>query len=193
MHTKILALLFAITLFLTGCVNVATTGAQAVYNHHSLQKTIGDQYITSQAYNDLYQRSIQFKETSISVSTLNGEVLLSGQVSTEWQKSKAEKIVRAIPGVDEVYNSISVEGQASALVEVSDTWITTKIKAKLIASGDVDATQIKVVTENGTVYLMGTVLPEEAKAATELASDTDGVQKVVRLFSYIRITKHLYL
>ncbi len=188
---KILVLLI-ITFILSGCMNVATSGAQAVYNQHSLRKTINDQYITSHAYNLLYEKSIQFKDTSISVSTLNSEVLLSGQVPTRWQKIKAEKIIKAIPGVTAVYNAITISGSSSALTSVSDTWITTKIKAKLIAADDIDATQIKVVTENGTVFLMGIVPPEEAIAATDIASNTDGVLKVVRLFSYIKLTKHLY-
>ena len=184
--------IFFFLFFLSGCVNVATTGAQAVYHHHSIERTIDDQYITFQAYNLLYEKSTQFKDTNISVSTLNNEVLLAGQVSFAWQKKKAEQIVRHIAGVKHVYNSITVEGTASTLVQMSDTWITAKIKAKLIASNDVDASQIKVVTENGTVYLMGVVLPDEAIAATDVASETEGVQKVVRLFSYIKLTKHLY-
>lgn len=63
------------------------------------------------------------------------------------------------------------------------------MKVKLIASEEVDATRIKVVTENGVVYLMGILPSEEAAEAASLASETEGVRSVVKIFSYVRISK----
>ncbi|WP_241784649.1 BON domain-containing protein, partial [Raoultella terrigena] len=40
---------------------------------------------------------------------------------------------------------------------VTDTWITTKVKADLLATKDVSGTDIKVETLNGTVKLSGAV------------------------------------
>jgi osmotically-inducible protein OsmY len=186
-----LSLFLLLILSLQACVNVATTGAQALYNNHSLKKSWDDQYITMQVYEALHVKAYQFDDANISVSTFNGEVLLAGQVPTRIQKIKIEHMVKAIPGVKGIYNTLAIAAPSSTLIRASDTWITAKVKAKLIASADVDATQIKVVTENGTVYLMGTLVPEEAAVAFNIAHDTDGVQKVVRLFSYIKITKSL--
>jgi osmotically-inducible protein OsmY len=169
------SLLMVVAMFLSGCMNVATTGAQAIYNRRSLEKSWKDQSITLKANQALYNR----------------EVLLSGEVPYAWQKMRAEQIVKNIPDVKEVYNSIIIAGASSPLTRLSDTWLTAKIKSKLIVSEDLDATQIKVVTENGTVYLMGIVLPEEANAAFDIANETEGVQKVVKLFSYIKITKEV--
>lgn len=182
-------LLILLAMSLSSCMNIATTGAQAIYNRRSLEKTWNDQYITMQANQALNYKTNQFKDANISISTYNNEVLLAGQVPEAWQKVKAEQIVKAIPDVKEVYNSITVAGPTSPLTRISDAWLTTKVKGKLIASNDVDATQIKVVTENGTVYLMGIVPPEEAVAAMDIANETEGVQKVVKLFSYMRISK----
>ena len=67
----------------------------------------------------------------------------------------------------------------------NDTWITTKVKTKMLANNSIEAYRIKVVTENGVVYLMGLVTKEEADRAAELARKTAGVQKVVRIFEYI--------
>lgn len=178
-------------LTLTGCLNVATTGAQAVYNHHSLQKTINDQYITMQAYQNLKMKTHDFDSANVSISTYEGDVLLAGQAPMKWQKVKAGQIVKKIPGVVSVYNQIEIASPSSTLTRISDTWITTKIKSKLIASADVDVTQIKVVTENGVVYLMGAVKPDEAIAAIDIASTTIGVLGVVKMFSYVHISKTL--
>jgi len=178
-------------IFLQGCVDVATTGAQAIYNRHSITKNVSDQYITLQAYKALYIKTDQFKNTNIAISTYNGEVLLAGQVPLSWQKNKAEQIVKQVPEIKSIYNLVKVKSPSSSLTRISDAWITAKVKAKLMASDDVDATQIKVVTENGTVYLMGVLMPAQATAAVDLASNTDGVQSVVKIFSYMNITKTL--
>lgn len=188
---KSIYLLLLLTAFscLQGCVNVATTGAQAVYNRHSLEKNFSDQYTTMRAFQALNYKTDEFKDCNISITTYNKEVLLAGQAPSEWQKLKAAQIVKSIPNIDEVHNLIKISSPSSTLTRISDAWLTTKVKAKLIASDDLDATQIKVVTENGTVYLMGILKPDEADAAVELASNTDGVLNVVKLFSYMRITK----
>jgi osmotically-inducible protein OsmY len=190
LNSRMLACSLAVALLLLGgCTNVAMTGAQAVYNRHSLQKSVNDQYITMEAYKGIQREHGRFKDANISVATFNGDVLLAGQVPESWQRAQAERIVKHIDNVKHVYNLVTVASPSSALVRISDTWITTKIKAKLIACNDVDATQIKVMTENGTVYLMGILPPSQAQAAVELASETDGVSRVVKIFSYIRISK----
>jgi osmotically-inducible protein OsmY len=177
--------------FLQGCADVAMSGAQAVYNRHSIQKNLSDQYITMQAFQALHHKTDKFKNTNIAISTFNSDVLLAGQVPEQWQKAKAEQIVKTIPDVNQVYNLLSISNPSSTLTRISDAWITAKVKAKLLASGDVDATQIKVVTENGTVYLMGILKPEEAQAAVDVASTTDGVESVVKVFWYVKISKVL--
>lgn len=185
---KIMVLL-VMCFMLQACTSVAMSGAQAVYNQHSLQKSINDQYTTIQAYQELKKHHDLFKETNITIATFNREVLIAGQVPNSWQKFRVEQIVKQVSTADEVHNMLTISNPSSSLTRLSDVWITTKIKTKLIASADVDVTQVKVVTENGTVYLMGILLPSEAEAATDMASDTDGVSHVVKLFKYLRISK----
>lgn len=194
MQIPFLKILFAISLlgiitFLSGCYNVLSTGAQVAYNHQSLQKNLNDQLITMHAFQALNYKTDQFKDANISISTFNSEVLLAGQVPKVWQKKKAEQIVKEIPDIKEIHNLLAVESPSSSLTHISDAWITAKVKVQLIASNDLDATTIKVVTENGTVYLMGTLQPSEADAAVDIASHTDGVSSVVKIFSYISISK----
>lgn len=176
--------------FLQGCADVAVTGAQAVYNRHSIKKNFNDQYTTFKAYQALKKDKILFSETNIAIATFNGQVLLAGQTPASWQRNKAEQLIRrALDGKDEIFNLIIIANPSSSLTKMSDAWITAKVKSKLIASEDLDATQIKVVTENGTVYLMGILPPSEAKAAIELARETDGVSSVVKIFRYIHISR----
>ena len=67
----------------------------------------------------------------------------------------------------------------------NDSWNTTKVKTKLLANSELEGGRIKVVTENGVVYLMGLVTRDESTRAAEYARQTGGVQKVVRIFEYI--------
>lgn len=184
-----LSFLTICAIFISSCFNVATTGAQAVYNRHSLEKNLNDQYITLQAYQALNYKTDEFKNANISIATFNGEVLIAGQVPEAWQRDKAGQIVKDIPNVNEIHNWLDISTPTSTLIRVSDAWITSKIKSKLIASEDVDATTVKVVTEAGVVYLMGTLTPDEANAAVDIAKNTDGVQQVVKIFSYMQVTK----
>lgn len=190
MHIYIkLGTVIAALFLLQSCADVAMTGAQVVYNRHRLEKNFHDQYITMRCYQALNHKTDEFKNANIVIATLNNEVLLTGQVPEPWQKAKAEQIVKKVPSVQAVHNLLAIASPSSSLIRISDSWITAKIKAKLIASSELDASQIKVVTENGTVYLMGTVKPEEAETAVKLANNTEGVQSVEKLFWYLRVSR----
>lgn len=184
------ALMLVSVVCLSGCMNAAVSGAQAVYNRHSLQKGMKDQATTFNASRQL-ERTDQrlFKDANLSITTYNGEVLLLGQAPNEDQRLEAEAAIKELPGVNRVYNMVEVASPSSPLTRVSDSWITTKIKAQILANNDIDATQVKVVTENSVVYLMGILPPEQANTVLDIASNTDGVRKVIKMFSYIKITK----
>ncbi|SRR5579883_3174379 len=192
MNNRTFFLIVMMTVLLTGCVTgagVASSGAQAVYDRHSLQRKLNDRYICMQAYHKIFNGSDQYKNDNISVATFHGEVLLTGEVSDKEKRDKLTEIVKTIPDVQTVYNKTTLSTPSSPLTRVSDSWITTKLETQFLADNEVDPDLIKVVTENGVVYLMGIVPPEQAEEAAALAKDTAGVQDVVKLFSYIRISK----
>ena len=59
------------------------------------------------------------------------------------------------------------------------------MKSYLLASSDIEGNRVKVVTENGVVYLMGLATREEADRIAAEAADTSGVQRVVKLFELL--------
>ena len=67
----------------------------------------------------------------------------------------------------------------------NDAWLTTKIKSALISDSDIRGRNVKVVTENSVVYLMGLVTRKESERISEIAATTSGVQRVVRLFELL--------
>jgi len=190
MKTRMFIYLFIIFL-LQGCMSAAMTGASTIYNRQGIKSTFKDQLISLQAYQklELDNNKKEFANANISVTAYNGEVLLAGQVPEEWQSKRAEQVVAALPNVTKVYNVLQISSPSSALTRVSDAWLTAKVKAQMIASEDMDGSKVKVVSENGTVYLMGVVIPEQADVAVDIARNTAGVGQVVKMFSYMTITK----
>ena len=67
----------------------------------------------------------------------------------------------------------------------NDTWITTRVKSKLLGKKETDGLRIKVITENATVYLMGIIKKDQADFAADVASRIDGVKRVVKVFEYV--------
>ncbi len=185
---RLLLMALAFTL-MQGCVDAAMTGAQVAYNHGHIQKTLSDSYITTQAYRKLYRDTDRFNNTNIAIATFHQEVLIAGQIPSKEKRNEVTAIIEKIPNVKKVYNLTQIAYPTSSLVRASDAWITSKIKTKLIAMNDIDPNQIKVVTENGTVFLMGMLLHDQANIAVDIARETDGVQNVVKIFTYLRISR----
>ena len=121
----------------------------------------------------------------IDTTSYNRMVLLTGEVPTADDKTKAEQVVARVPNVGSVVNEISV-GPLNTFGERSkDTYITTKVKTSLVDAKDLFANSIKVTTHRGVVYLMGRVTEREANRASEVARGVGGVVKVVRVFEVI--------
>jgi osmotically-inducible protein OsmY len=112
-------------------------------------------------------------------------VLLTGEAPTEEARKKAEDAIRRIESVREVVNEVRVAGASSLASRGNDALVTSNVKARMVNNGRFSPSHVKVVTEQGTAYLMGLVTPAEADAAVEIARTTSGVSRVVKVFEYI--------
>lgn len=125
-----------------------------------------------------------YKGSHIVVVSHNGVVLLAGQVATQELRDKASTVAQGLRRVRKVHNELTVGGPTSLVARSNDAWLTTKVKARLVA-GKADGTKIKVQTEDSIVYLMGMVTRAQADAAIDIAKDVYGVQKIVKVFEYL--------
>ncbi len=121
----------------------------------------------------------------VSVTSYNRQVLLTGEVLNENDKKLVEQVVSRVENVNGVVNELAVIDSPSLVQRSSDVLITGQVKALLVDAKDLYASAFKVVTERGTVYLMGRVTQREADRATEIARGARGVQKVVRILEII--------
>lgn len=127
------------------------------------------------------------QQVHINVTSYNRQVLLTGEVTTAEGKARIDDIASRVHDVRKVYNEVRV-GPLSTMGERSnDTYITSQVKARMVNAQKFNPLHVKVVTEAKTVYLMGLVTRQEADEATEIARNTQGVDRVVRLFEYVQL------
>lgn len=127
----------------------------------------------------------ELERSHINVHSYNKVVLLTGEVPSSELRTLAGDTARNYRGARQVHNEIQIQGATSMLARTNDAWLSTKVKSKLLAYRDIKGSRVKVITENGVVYLMGLVTRGEADRITNVASNTGGARKVVRVFEYI--------
>jgi osmotically-inducible protein OsmY len=172
-----------------GCAAVAVGGAAAatgtaVVDRRTTGTLVEDQTIEVKAIKAINDDAGLNDQAHINVTSYNTVVLLSGETPTDALRQKAMELVKNVDKVTHVYNELTIAAPSSLTSRGSDSIITTKVKTKLFADKKVSGVQFKVVTEKGVVYLMGIVSRAEAEIATDIARQTGGVQKVVKLFQY---------
>lgn len=188
---KKLITLLSLTCLLQGCIFVvgAAAGAAAiamVYDHRPIEDTIQDTKMANKIVDKIRAVPALKNESHIDVTVFNRIVLLTGETPNQEWREQAEEIAKSVPDVERVYNQLSVEGPTSSLTRTSDSWITTKIKSQMLAHEELktNSSSIKVVTENGVVYLMGAVTKQQAEIAVDISRQVSGVQKVIKIFQY---------
>ena len=120
----------------------------------------------------------------VNATSYNGIVLLTGEVPTAELKTQVEQIARTTPKVRRVDDELAVGAVTTIGARSNDSYITSKVKARLVETNKVPANLVKVVTERQIVYLMGILSHAEADAAAQIAATTSGVQRVVKVFEY---------
>lgn len=183
--SKLIALTAAIVL-LQGCAAAVVAGgataASAANDRRTLGSQLDDNSIVIRARRTIGTADSIPDSSNINVTSYNGVILLTGQVSSDAIKQQAEQLIKDTPGVRDIHNQIRLGNSTSLTTRTRDSWITTKVKTQLLADDDVAGLNIKVVTENGEVFLMGLVQGPEADKAVDIARHVDGVARVVKAF-----------
>lgn len=189
MRILLLAGLVTLPLLINGCSHIVGAAHEEPVGVNKKERTLGaaidDEKIEVSALVNIRKASPLLENANISVTSFNGIVLLTGQVQAPDMKSLAGDEVRKITRVREVHNELAIQGNASFLTATSDTWLTSKVKTKMMTDMNLDSGRVKVVTEDGVVFIMGLLTQAEAKRASEIARTTGGVQKVVKVVEYI--------
>ncbi|MFJ5298784.1 BON domain-containing protein [Pseudomonas sp. SLFW] len=191
MISKRLSLL-ALTLCLgiSGCSSVINASREAPIDDDRGTRTFGskidDSLIETKVAVNIAKANPDLDNAShIVVTSFNGVVLLAGQTPRADLKQLAEQTASQVQKVKKVNNELQVIEPSSVLARSNDAWLTSKIKTQMLTDSAIPGSRIKVVTENGIVYLLGLLTQAEATRATNLVQGVSGVQKIVKLFEYI--------
>lgn len=189
---KIYRVLVLVTLLITSsctAVLVRTTGEQGMQEDPS-ERTAGavieDQAIETKIIVNMKSQDSAFKQTHFDVISHNGVVLLIGQVESEQLKILATEIAsQASTKIKRIHNELEVTEKSSFMDRSSDVWIATKVRTLMLTDNQVPSSQVRVIAENGAVYLMGLISQADGDNAANVARNVSGVTKVVKVFEYI--------
>ncbi|GAW94542.1 MULTISPECIES: BON domain-containing protein [Colwellia] len=174
---------------LQGCavatVIAVTAGATMVADRRSFSKQIDDQRIEFNAHNELNKQKALAKNTNLHVISINGTVLVVGQAPNSYLRDLAIKTIQDVPNIVTIHNQIRISSTTAITTQSNDIWLTSKVKSALLASSEVNAKDVKVVTENSEVFLLGLVTREEANIVVEITRNINGVSRVIKAFEYI--------
>ena len=172
---------------LQACVPIVLgAGGAAAYSsledRRSTGTQIDDESIEVRASNRISDRF--GSNVHVNITSYNRIALITGEVPDERSREEAEKIVRAVPQVRDVTNDLQVAGISSYMSRTNDSYLTSKVRGRLLDTKRASPVHIKVVSESGVVYLMGVVTEAEADEVVDITRNTGGVRKVVKVFEY---------
>jgi osmotically-inducible protein OsmY len=182
-----LVLAIGFTAQLSACFPLVAGGAAAGGAVAADRRTSGF-YVEDE---NIELKAVKYVETNlgefahVNITSYNRNVLLTGEVPDAAAQAKTIAYVKSIANVREVTDEIVIGPKSSLSSRSNDTYLTSKVKTKFVTENKFPANYVKIITENSVVYLLGIVTKAEADDAVEIARNTDGVDKVVKVFEYM--------
>ncbi|NMH65098.1 BON domain-containing protein [Shewanella salipaludis] len=178
----------ALLALLQGCAGAvmvgAVGGAMMANDERSVSTQLSDTNADFQISSALLAQEDIKNQTNVTGVVMNGNVLLIGQAPNSMLRDKIVNTVLGLKLGGKLHNQIRIGNPISFTTRSNDTWVTTKVKGRMLNEKGLDVTRIKVITENGEVFLLGLVDRAQAELAVEIARNTAGVRKVIKVFEY---------
>lgn len=175
-------------IFLSACVTLMDATNSKPIEPDPGKRTFGT-YIDDEKLEDIITVNLRktdpgLDSAHINVFCFNGVVLLTGEVPSAQLRTTAGDTSRTISKVRQVHNELLIQNNSTFFSRTNDNWIASKVRSKILVA-EIESERVKVIVENRVVYLMGLLTREEAQTISEIAANTEGVEKVVRVFEYI--------
>ena len=188
---KNIFLLLLIVFIVSGCaaavIGGVAVGTSFAIDNRSAGNYVEDQTIKTKFDHLFYQDKALSETTHINVASYNRQVLLTGEVQTNNQKLALDNIIKQINNIRHHYNEVIIAPSSSYSSRSNDVYLTGKIKTAIFTHiKQLDGAQVKVVTENASVFLMGLVSREQGNQITQIVRTTHGVKRVIKLFEYTK-------
>jgi osmotically-inducible protein OsmY len=162
----------------------AAVGAAVIHDRRSSGAVLDDEKIQLKIRAAISDDKYLDQHSAVGPTSYNRRVLLTGQADSPQVKARIAALAGSYPEVRQVIDEITVQPPADWRSDSSDAFITSKVKVALfdLHLPNFDPTRVKVVTEQGVVYLMGLLTPKEADAVVAKVRYVSGVKRVVKIF-----------
>ncbi len=171
---------------LQGCAGLivagAVGGAVMLNDERGLRTQLDDTDTDFKISAELSKDKDIKEHAHIRAITVNRKILVVGQAPDSQLRDRAIKIISDLKTGDKIYNQIRIGSPTGFIARGNDTWITAKVKGRMLNRDGLDITRVKVVTENGEVFLLGLIAKNQADIAADIARHTSGVRKVIMVF-----------
>ena len=184
-----LATVLSLLITLSGCTAIVDKMTDEPIQPDPTGKSVGKDYDDSKMETfigvNIRKADPALAKAHVNVTVYNGLVLITGEAPNQEMKALAGDTARDYHGQRKVYNELQLRGKTSIVSRTNDSLISGKIKTKLAFTKGIDFSDMKVVTEDSVVYLLGTLYEDMGDIAAEVARNTTGVRKVVKCFEYV--------
>jgi osmotically-inducible protein OsmY len=193
MKKSFLLLLLLNSFLMSACSTVATnrediTGQSFLQDRRTSETILRDKDIEATAYSELNSDDELLNQSHFTITAFNGAVLVTGETPTEELRKKIISTVQVIPDVKLIHNDLIIADPSDSSSRANDKFITDSVKKALNqirTMPDFDPSMVKVITENGTVYLMGLVHRDEGAVVINVTRLQPGIKQIVTVFEYI--------
>jgi len=182
------------SLLIGACSTVATEDDQEIteqspqHDRRTREAILIDKEIETEAYSELNSDDDVLNQCHVTITAYNGAVLVTGETPNEELRKKIISTVQVIPNVKLIHNDLIIANPSDSSSRANDTFITDRVKKALNqirTMPDFDPSMVKVITENGIVYLMGLVRRNEGTVVINVTRLQPGVKQIVTVFEYI--------
>ena len=181
--------LVMVLVLLTGCTTITSSMTDEPIQPDPEGRTMGevidDKNIRTRLLVNLRKLDERYEEANVDIQVNAGIVLIIGQVPVEEMVSEATQLIKDDPQIKAIHNHLTIEPNLSTGLKANDKWLAIKTRSRMFTTDYFPSSNIDIIVENGVVYLMGRVSEKTAKQAVEIASNVNGVQKVVMVFQII--------
>ena len=185
---------FIISLFVNSCALVSTAGSlvgSATTSTRGFTGTIEDTYLMSKIISKITLMKLS-NFSNITVSVINGKILLAGNIENQEKRLELIKKVWWIDGVKEVYNELEIGPKISFSEKTEDFIFEVKINNRLLLEPGIFSNNYSVDVVNGNVYIMGISSDIEEKTKIEgFLNSMDDIKKLVLLVDIQKTIKNV--
>ncbi len=151
----------------------------------TMGEVIDDKNLRTRLLVNLRKYDERYADVNLDIQINAGIVLVVGQVPVQELIIKATELIKKDNQVKAIHNHLTAEPGLSTGLKANDKWLGIKTRSRMFTTDYFRSSNIDIVVENGVVYLMGRVNEKTADKAVEIASEVNGVQKVVKVFQII--------